>query len=84
MKRGKCNSSLCRANEALTKYLDKLIDDERIKIDKERNSNKVILEVCVGNLVQVHVEGKDKKNLIVPVELYEVLYNLCEHENEDE
>jgi hypothetical protein len=89
MKRGKCNSSLCRANEALTKYLDKLIDNAKIDLDKERNSNFVILKVCAGNLTHAYPNGKDKRELfkeqpLIDADLYCVLYNLCEHEDEDQ
>lgn len=89
MKRGKCDSSICRGKKALTVYLNKILDDGFIQVDQERNTNKDILSVCFGNRVKVFVPGKEEKEWVresrlLPVELYDVLYSLCENDNEED
>lgn len=84
MKRGKCDSALCRARSSLTVYLDKLIADAGWTfVDLERNTNIDLLRLTFGTPVKIYEIGKDKpitltESRIITKELYEVLYELCE------
>lgn len=87
MKRGRCDSPLCRARQALTIYLDKIMDEGMIQIDRERNTNRDILHALSGNRVKLYIHKKEEKEWyqglrLIPQELYDILYELCESEEE--
>ncbi len=88
-KRGRCDSELCRARNALTLYLNKLLDDAELNhIDKERNTNLTILHIVVGNVTMAYTYDKMlferiEEPPLITKELFCVLYHLCEREDDD-
>jgi hypothetical protein len=86
MKRGRCDSDLCRARTALTKYLDDFLDERGLGyVDRERNTNYDILCLIYGNRLEIWKEGKETKEMVqesrlIPTNLFDVLIELCSHE----
>ena len=83
MKRGRCDSSL-------TTYLDKLILDAGwTDVDLEKNTNFALLQLIFGQYTKIFVVDEAnaqhrQESRLITAELYHVLYDLCENENDQE